>query len=429
MYISSNDLQNRMSAAVWARIPKTALDAYNEANAHEGLNNPAPGGAEENSMSNKVNADQAIEASLRLGAANSEEINNLKDSITNLEQALAKGQTAGIAQGGNSAARNSDHFKAFMAFARKGDIQAALSTSTDADGGYAVPQVLDNQIENLLVNQSPMRQLAQVITIGTPDYHKLVNLGGTASGWVGETDARPETGTPTLAKLVPYMGEIYANPAATQQSLDDMGFDVESFLVENIVEEFATQEGVAYITGNGTKKPKGLLAYPTATTADSTRAFGTLQHLVSGDAAGFVAATATVSPADCLVNLVYSLKAGYRQGACFLMNKNTLSVVSKFKDAVNGLPIWQRGLMDGQPSTLLGYPIFEDENMPDVGANALPIAFGNFKRGYTICDRIGTSMLRDPYSNKPYVHFYSTKRVGGMLVNSEAIKLLKIAAA
>lgn len=426
MFISE-EMQHKFSAAIWGKIPQSALNIYHQANARKGLNNPAPGGAEENFMS-KLNAEQAVEASLQIGAANSEEISNLKESITNLEQAMAKSQTAGIAQGAADNARNGENYKAFMAFTRKGDVQAALSTGSDPDGGYAVPTVIDSQIETLLVNQSPMRTICNVVPITTPNYHKLVNLGGTASGWVGETDSRPETGTPSLAKLEPYMGEIYANPAATQQSLDDMGFDVESFLVDNIVEEFAVQEGTAFISGNGTKKPKGLLTYPTATTADASRAFGTLQYLISGDAAGFISATATASPADCLVNLIYSLKAGYRQGAVWLMNSNTLSVVSKFKDAVNGLPIWQRGLVEGQPSTLLGYSIVEDENMPDIGAGSLPIAFGNFKRGYTIVDRIGTKMLRDPYSNKPYVHFYTTKRIGGMLVNSQAIKLLKIAA-
>lgn len=329
-----------------------------------------------------------------------------------------------------------EHSTAFNAFARKGkesnlldlEIKAALSTGSDPDGGYAVPVVIDKDIEKLLLDFSPMRRICNVIQVTTPNYHKLVNVGSMTSGWVGETAARPETGTPQLAKLTPYWGEIYANPAATQQSLDDLAFDVESFLTEGIVDEFSVQEGTSLITGDGLLKPKGLLTYPTATTSDATRAFGTIQYVKTGAAAAFAPASATVSPADCLVNLVHSLRQGYRQGAVWLMNSNTLATVRKFKSATDGLPIWQQGLTEGQPSTLLGYPIEEDENMPDVAADVFPIAFGNFKRGMTICDRIGTRVLRDPFSNKPYVHFYATRRVGSFLNNSQAIKLLKIAA-
>lgn len=332
-------------------------------------------------------------------------------------------------------AEQAEHKDAFLAFARKGveaglrdlEIKAGMSTGSDPDGGYGVPTVIDGEIEKLLVDASPMRRICRVITATTSEYKKLVNTGGTASGWVGESQARPETDTPQLAVLSPFWGEIYANPAATQKTLDDVTFDVGLFLQEGIADEFAEQEGAAFITGNGVLKPKGLLSYPTASTTDATRAFGTIQYIASGDASGFITASATVSPADCLINTIYGLRRGYRQGAVWLMNSNTLGVVSKFKDAVNGLPIWRDSMAAGQPSTLLGYPVEEDENMPDVGANAFPIAFGNFKRAYTIVDRFGTRVLRDPYSNKPYVHFYSTRRIGTFLNNSQAVKLLKIA--
>jgi HK97 family phage major capsid protein len=329
-----------------------------------------------------------------------------------------------------------EHRQAFQAFARRGkdsgladlEIKAALSVGSDPDGGYAVPVVIDSQVEKLLLDQSPMRRICNVIPITTPNYHKLVDVGGTASGWVGETDARPITATPQLVKLMPYMGEIYANPAASQQSLDDISFDVEAFLTEGIVNEFAAKEGASFISGDGILKPKGLLAYPTATTSDATRAFGTLQHVISGEANGFAAASAAVSPADCLINLVYAVRMGYRQGACWLMNANTLSVISKFKTAVQGDLVWQRGLTEGQPSSLLGYPVYEDENMPNIAAGAFPVAFGNFKRAVTIVDRVGTRVLRDPYSSKPCVHFYATRRIGTLLNNSQAVKLLKISA-
>ena len=359
---------------------------------------------------------------------------DLKDQVTNVELKFNR-------QGLYSAPKQEDisaneHRSAFNAFARKGkdggladlEVKASLSTGSDPDGGYAVPVQIDSDIEKLLLDFSPMRRICNVIQTDTPNYHKLVDTGGTTSGWVGETAGRPETSTPQLAKLTPYWGEIYANPAASQQSLDDMAFDVESFLTEGIVDEFSVQEGSSLISGDGILKPKGLLTYPTAATADATRAFGTLQYVTTGEAAAFKAASATVSPADCLVNLVHSLRQGYRQGAVWLMNSNTIATVRKFKSANDGLPIWKEGLVEGQPSTLLGYPIEEDENMPDVAADAFPIAFGNFKRGMTICDRTGTRVLRDPFSNKPYVHFYATRRVGSFLTNSQAIKLLKVAA-
>jgi HK97 family phage major capsid protein len=329
-----------------------------------------------------------------------------------------------------------EHRQAFQAFARRGqetglsslEIKAGMSVGSDPDGGYAVPIELDRQIENLLGEQSPMRKVCNVLQVKTPNYNKLVDVGGLNSGWVGETEARPATNTSQLVKLTPFWGEIYANPGATQQMLDDAGFDFEAFLVDGITSEFGIQEGVSLVSGNGILRPKGLLAFPTATTADATRAFGTLQHVASGDASGFKTASATVSPADCLIDLMYALKSVYRSGAVWMMNRNTLATISKFKSATDGLPIWVRGLAEGQPSTLLGYPVIENDDFPDVGAGAYPISFGNFKRGYTITDRTGTRVLRDPYSNKPWVHMYSTRRVGSFLNNSQAIKLLKISA-
>ncbi|WP_224984052.1 phage major capsid protein [Geomonas agri] len=328
------------------------------------------------------------------------------------------------------------HSEAFNAFARRGidnglldlEIKAGMSVGSDPDGGYAVPSEIASDIEKLEKDAVTMRRIARVISIGTPNYTKLVNKGGTTSGWVGETQARPETDTPQLAALTPFWGEIYANPCATQTMLDDASFDVASMLTESISEEFTDQENTAFINGDGLLKPKGLLSFPVDAAADKTRAFGTLQFIKTGDASGFKAASATVSPADVLVDLVYSLRKPYRQGAVWLMNSNTLAVVSKWKDAVNGLPIWQRGLIEGQPSMLLGYPVEEDEAMPDIAAGAFPIAFGNFKRGFTIVDRKGIRVLRDPFTNKPNVHFYTTKRVGSFLNNSQCIKLLKISA-
>lgn len=298
-----------------------------------------------------------------------------------------------------------------------------FSTATPGDGGLAVPLELDQQIERQLAAVSPIRTIANVVKVGTANYRKLVAVGGFASGWVGSAAERPETATPTFAEIAPSMGEIYANPAASQTMLDDAMFDVESWLADEIASEFARAEGVAFVSGNGTAQPKGFLTYPVANTADATRAWGTLQFVASGAAGGFPAN----NPADKLVDLIHSLRTPYRQGAVFVMNSNTLAAIRKFKDST-GAFIWQPGLTAGAPATLLGYPVVEADAMPDIGASSLSIAFGNFQAGYVIAERGETAVLRDPYSNKPFVHFYATRRVGGAVANSEAIKLMRFSA-
>ena len=207
--------------------------------------------------------------------------------------------------------------------------------------------------------------------------------------------------------------------------LDDSSFNVEAWLASEVAQEFASAENSKFLTGDGILCPKGFMAYTMALTADAARALGTLQYVKTAEAAAFPAASATVSPADCLINLQQALKPEFRGNATWLMNSATVGVVRKFKNAVQGDLIWLPGIVAGQPSTLLGKPIEEDEAMASIGANAFPIAYGDFKRGYTICDRIGTRVLRDPYTNKPYVMFYTTKRVGGFLTDSNSIKILK----
>ena len=279
---------------------------------------------------------------------------------------------------------------------------------------------LDALLSARLKNISPIRSIAQVVQTGTAGYRKLVTTGGTASGWVSETAARPETATPTFAEIAPPSGELYANPAASQAMLDDAAFDVQAWLADEIAMEFARAEGAAFISGSGTNQPRGFLNGTTSTASDAARPFGQLQHLVSGNATGF-----DVSPELKLIDLVHSLKAGHRQGASWVMNAKTLALVRKLK-ASDGSFLWQPGLMEGQPNRLLGYPVVEAEDMPDLAAGALPIAFGNFRAGYLIAERTATSILRDPFTNKPFVHFYATKRIGGQVLDSDAIKLLKI---
>lgn len=291
-----------------------------------------------------------------------------------------------------------------------------------ADGGYAVPRELDAAIAAQLKQLSPIRSIAQVVQVGSSGYRKLISTGGTASGWVSETAGRPETASPKFKEIVPPFGELYANPSASQAMLDDAVFDLETWLAAEVAGEFARAEGAAFVSGNGTNQPKGFLAAPTSTDEDAARAFGTLQFVTSGHATGLGSVIELV-----LVDLVHKLKAGHRQGATWVMNSKTLAEVRKLK-AEDGSFLWQPGLADAAPSRLLGYPVVEAEDMPDIAANALPIAFGNFQAGYLIAERTATRILRDPYSNKPYVHFYATKRVGGQVLDSDAIKLLKISA-
>ena len=294
---------------------------------------------------------------------------------------------------------------------------------TPGDGGYAVPREIDAVIDRALKAASPIRAIANVVKVGSAGYRKLVTTGGTPSGWAAEDGARPGTGTPTFNEIAPPMGELYANPAASQAMLDDAAFDVEAWLADEIAAEFAKAEGQAFVTGSGVNRPKGFLTYPTAATGDAVRAFGTLQHLATGVAGDFAA-----NPQDRLVDLVQLLRAPYRQNASWVMNAATLARLRKFKTS-DGAFLWAPSLAAGQPATLLGYPVVEAEDMPDIGANSLSIAFGDFRAGYLVAERMETQILRDPYTNKPFVTFYATKRVGGAVSNSEAIKLLKFAVA
>ena len=327
-----------------------------------------------------------------------------------------------------------EHTKAFKQFVRKGIADGleelerkALNVTTGSDCGYAVPELLEAEVLGLVQNASPMRQLCTVVQVGSGDYKRLVNAHGTGTGWVDEDDARPETTSPSLKQVAAAMGEVYANAYTTQTALDDIFFDAEAWLTAEIAAAFALSEGVAFATGDGVKKPKGFLDYPTAATADASRAFGTIEHIATGGSGAFKTASASVSPADDLITAIYKMKAGLRAGASWMLNSAVLATVRKWKAYSSGDYIWQPGAQAGQPSTLLGYPVYENEDMPGIAADALPIAFANWARAYTIVDRVPLRLLRDPYSAKPYVAFYATKRVGGMLVDSEAIKLIKLA--
>jgi HK97 family phage major capsid protein len=373
----------------------------------------------------EVKAD-ALEASFEALEREDEDVAALRDEVAGLKARMDAQALAG-ARPSLSGAKSEAGSPFVDRYLRKG-LEAgvelkALSGATDAAGGYAVPEEIDAAIERTLAAISPIRAIANVVKVGSAGYRKLVTTGGTPSGWVAETAGRPETDTPEFAEIAPPFGELYANPAASQAMLDDAAFDVETWLAGEIATEFARAEGAAFVSGNGTSRPKGFLAAPNAATADGVRAFGTLQYLATGVAGAFPAS----SPQDKLIDLVQALRSPYRQGAAFVMNSATAARIRKFKTD-DGAFLWQPGLVAGQPDTLLGYPVIEAEDMPDVAANSLSIAFGNFRAGYLIAERAETQILRDPFTNKPFVHFYATKRVGGQVMNSEAIKLLKFAA-
>jgi HK97 family phage major capsid protein len=340
------------------------------------------------------------------------------DAVGNTAEPLARPQLAAT----NAAAPARSAFvEGYLRSGREVELKS-FAGNVPADGGYAVPKEIDDEIDKTLKSISPIRAVANVVRVGSAGYRKLVTTNGVASGWASEVAARPTTNTPSFNEIVPSFGELYANPAATQAMLDDAQFDVEAWLADEIAMQFAKAEGTAFVNGDGVDKPKGFLTYTIAATDDATRAFGQLQYVASGLAGGLP----TTNPADKLLDIIHALRAPYRQGAVWVMNSATLATIRKFKTA-DGAFIWTPGMVSGQPDTLLGYPVVESEDMPSIAANSTPIAFGNFKAGYLIAERSETNILRDPYSNKPYVNFYATKRIGGAVSNSEAIKLLKIA--
>ncbi|WP_029003701.1 phage major capsid protein [Azorhizobium doebereinerae] len=321
-----------------------------------------------------------------------------------------------------------EHGAAFLSYARHGEADGlkaleakALSAGSGADGGYLVPYETEQEIGRRLLALSPIRALATVRTIGAGTYRKPFMTSGPAVGWAAETAARPQTDSPVLAELSFPAMELYAMPAATQALLDDGQVNIEEWIAGEVDSAFAEQEGTAFVSGDGIAKPTGFLSYPKA--AESAWSWGKTGYVATGAAGAFPAANAS----DVLLDLVYALKGGYRQNAGFVMNRRTQAAVRKLKDA-SGAYLWAPPAVAGQPASLLGFPVQEAEAMPDVADGAFPIAFGDFRRGYLVVDRAGVRVLRDPYSAKPYVLFYTTKRVGGGIQDFDAIKLLKFAA-
>lgn len=357
----------------------------------------------------------------------------VKQSLQHQEERLTmldrKQMTFGRPALATSAEVEVPHKKAFGAYLRSGDDDGlrglvlegkAMSTAVAADGGYLVdPQTADT-IRSMLVSTSSLRAVANVVQVEATSFDVLIDRTEVGSGWATEVGAQAETGTPTIERISIKLHELSAMPKASQRLLDDSAFDVEGWLAGKIATRFIRAEAGAFINGDGVDKPRGILL--PAKVANAAWTWGNLGYIPTGAAADF----ATANASDCIVNLVYALGADYRANGTFLMNSKTAGAVRKMKDA-DGRFMWGDSLQAGEPARLMGYPVLICEDMPDVGANTYPIAFGDFTAGYTIAERPDLRILRDPFSAKPNVLFYANKRVGGDITDFAAIKLLKVA--
>ncbi len=325
-----------------------------------------------------------------------------------------------------AAAEDAPHQKAFAAYLRSGDDDAlrglemegkALATNIAADGGYLVDPQTAETIQSTLSSTASIRSVSNVVNVDATSYDVLVDHSELGAGWATETSTITETDTPQIERISIPLHELSALPKASQRLLDDSAFDIEGWLAGRIADKFARSEADAFINGDGVDKPTGLLTYPSV--ADDSWTWGSLGYVPSGTAGG-------ITRADAIVDLVYALGAEYRANGTFVMNSRTAGHVRKLKDA-DGRFVWVDGLAVGEPARLMGYRVLIAEDMPDIADDAMGIAFGDFSAGYTVAERPDLRVLRDPFSAKPHVLFYATKRVGGAVSDFAAIKLLKFA--
>lgn len=325
-----------------------------------------------------------------------------------------------------SGGTSQEHGQKMSSLARAAAERKDVTIGTPAQGGYAVPEQISREIEKLELEMSPVRRLVKVTKVGTSDYKSLVNLGGASAAWAAETDTRTATGTDQFREVQPSWGELYAYPLVSRFSLEDMFFNVASWITEAVSEQFAIAEGQAVISGNGTSKPTGMLNTTPVTTADHAsplRAPAAYQYIACDTDTDGSPATPGLR-GDSLLELVYTLNKKYRPGSSWVMNSLTTAAVRKLKDS-DGVYLWRPGLEAGEPDRLLGYAHETWEDMPDVAANAFPVGFGNFKRAYEMIDIHGLTMVRDEVTRPGYVKFYIARRVGGKPTNNDALKFLR----
>ena len=347
------------------------------------------------------------------------ELGRLQAASEALAEQVALAKIGGGKEGIGDVRPDAEYTRAFGAHMRKGEVSATLQKSPDTDGGYLAPIEWDRTILGKLKILSPMRQHAASISISTAGFRKLFQDRAIGSGWVGESAARPATGTPAFASLDFTTGELYANPAATQQLLDDSAIDLEQWLAGEVELEFARQEGIAFVSGNGVDKPFGILTYITGGANAAKHPWGAITTVNSGAAAALTS--------DGVLSLIYDLPQAFSANAKMFANRQTHAAMRKLKDG-QGNYLWQPSFQLGQPATLAGVPLVDEPNMPNIAAGAKAALYGDMAATYLIVDRIGVRILRDPFSNKPFVQFYTTKRVGGGVVNPEPMRALNIAA-
>ena len=328
-----------------------------------------------------------------------------------------------------AADQEAPHKKAIGAYVRTGDddglrglsVEAkAMTTAVSADGGFLINPEMAERIQGVLRSSVSMRSISNVVNVDSASFDVVIDRTEMGAGWATEIAAMSETATPVLERISIKLNELAAMPKASQRLLDDAAFDVEGWLAERIANKFARSEAAAFVAGDGIDKPKGFLAYNKI--ANASWVWGQLGYIATGNAGDF----ATTNASDSIVDLVYALGAEYRANGTFLMNSKTAGAVRKMKDA-DGRFMWSDGLALGEPSRLMGYPVLVAEDMPDIAASAYAIAFGDFYAGYTVAERPDLRILRDPFSAKPNVLFYASKRVGGDVTDFNAIKLLKFA--
>ena len=370
-----------------------------------------------------------IEAKQQSDVVTRDKVDRIGDALDrqkrHLDRLVLKGQRPTLGGEPADAGLEDEHKSGFHAYMRRGDetplrrLEAkAMSVSSDPDGGYLVPDEVSMEIGRRMATISPIRAIATVRRISSSLLKKPFARTGAEVGWVGETEARPQTATPILSEMQFATGELYAMPAATQTLLDDAAVDIDEWITSEVEVAFAEQESAAFVNGDGVNKPTGFLQVPTAD--EASRAYGQLGTVATGSAGA-------MDDTDTLIDAIYALKSGYRQNARFVMNRRTQAAIRKMKDA-DGNYIWQPPATADGEARLMGFPVVEAEDMPDIGAGAKAIAFGDFARGYLVVDRLGVRVLRDPYSAKPYVLFYTTKRVGGGVQDFDAIKLIDFSA-
>ena len=350
-----------------------------------------------------------------------EKLDVINNAVSELEKAideqaikLAAAKLGGAP--GDMEPTNPEYVTAFKAHMRRGDVSAAMSVGVTTDGGYLAPVEWDRTVTQKLKQISPIRANSQVIQISGNGFSRVYNDGVIGSGWVGETAARPATSTPGFTTLAFNTGEIYANPQITQQALDDVAIDLEQWLSDEVDGEFAIQENIAFLSGNGTNKPNGILTYVTGAANAATHPFGAIT--------GTTVAGAAAVTTDEVIDLVYSLPSERNQNAKFFLNRTSLGKLRKLKDG-QGNYIWQPTYVAGEPSTLAGYSVVEVPGMPNMTTGLVSILFGDMEATYLVIDRVGIRVLRDPFTNKPYVGFYTTKRVGGGVQSPEYMRFIK----